>query len=65
LIIKKEFEDFDEISGMIPTVTFCFFRLITFVINELIIYKLILSYNLGDEGGSGLIVNFAAAMIVA
>ncbi len=44
---------------------YCIMRIVTFVITEIIIYHMISSFNIGESGsGFGLIVNFAAALIV-
>jgi hypothetical protein len=40
------------------------FRIINIIGNELVVYWIILSSDLGDLGGLGLIINFASAMVI-
>lgn len=41
-----------------------YFRLVNIIANELVVYWIICSTNLGEEGGLGLIINFASAIII-
>jgi hypothetical protein len=40
------------------------FRLVNVVLNESVIFWIILSTDLGDQGGLGLIINFSSAMLI-
>lgn len=40
------------------------FRIVNVILNELVIYWIIVSTDLGDQGGLGLIINFASAMLI-
>jgi hypothetical protein len=42
-----------------------YFRFFVIVINEFVIFRIILSTNLGEQGGLGLIINFSSAMLVS
>ena len=41
-----------------------YFRLVNIIANELVIYWIICSTNLGEQGGIGLIINFSSAILV-
>lgn len=40
------------------------FRILNIVGNELVVYWIILSTDLGEQGGLGLIINFASSMLI-
>ena len=40
------------------------FRLVNVILNECVIFWIILSTDLGDQGGLGLIINFSSAMLI-
>ena len=56
------FEEFPEIRKDAP-MNFSF-RLANVVGNELVVYWIILTTDLGEQGGLGLIINFASAMLI-
>lgn len=40
------------------------FRIVNVVLNECVIFWIILSTDLGDQGGLGLIINFSSALLI-
>jgi hypothetical protein len=43
---------------------FCFLRIFVIILNEFVIFKIVLATNIGEDGSIGLIVNFGAALII-
>ena len=56
------FKQFPEISE--DKVTNVTFRILNTVMNELVVFWIIVSSDLGDIGGLGLIINFSSAMLI-
>jgi hypothetical protein len=40
------------------------FRIVNIVLNEFVVFWIIVSTDLGDQGGLGLIINFSSAMLI-
>ncbi len=43
---------------------FTLYRLYAFTVSELIVYKMIASFNINDNGAFGIVVNFTSVLIV-
>ena len=56
------YKEFPEIRSEAPLNVY--FRLVNIIANELVVYWIICSTNLGEEGGLGLIINFSSAIII-
>jgi hypothetical protein len=59
LLIYKEFPEI--VYGAIINVSF---RILFIIGNELLVFWIIVSTDLAEEGGLGLIINFASTMII-
>ena len=60
LINRLYFETIDSCPGFVLIL----FRFFFIILNELIVFAVLLSTNVGEEKSLGLVVNFSAAIIV-
>lgn len=56
------FQQFPEIRG--DAVLNLYYRLVNIIANELVVYWIIVSTDIGVEGGLGLIINFSSAILI-
>lgn len=56
------FDEFPEIMDDAPINVW--FRSVNVMANEFVVYWIICSTNIGEQGGLGLIINFASAIII-
>jgi hypothetical protein len=61
LILKQ----FPELKILPNIMIYGVLRTIAIILNEFVVFWLIASTNLGEEGGLGLIINFSAAVVVS
>jgi hypothetical protein len=55
-------EQFPELA--LEAVINVYFRTLNIILNELVVYWIILSSDIGASGGLGLIINFASSMLI-
>jgi len=59
LLLSKQFPEITD-----DRVINVFIRLVNTIFNECVIFWIIVSTDLGDQGGLGLIINFSSAMLI-
>ena len=62
MLLSKQFP---EINFVIKWINPVFHRILIVIINEIIIFLIIVYSDLGETGGTGLIINFASAILIS
>jgi hypothetical protein len=69
LLFAKDWKSLSQMLMMnklynLRTEVECFIRAFLILLNEFVVFIIVITTNLGEEKGTGLIVNFSAALIV-